>query len=289
MAVLPDLSKYEQFVDLTNGRMRYYELGSGDNHTILSHGMGVYTSADTFQFILEALAEGLHVYAIDNLGFGNSTRVMPYGPTFDVIVDGIREFMDVKGIAQANYLGHSAGGWWGPILAYESPDRIKKLICMSSAGMDATVVAGVAGYGTPTLESVRRYVAPSIHEGSQFTSAMAEAMAEQMLECALQPGAVDGMRPLVDMMSNPDSRRHYLVQRRMTQLKMPVMFLWGKRDNKQPLPTWTEEWDKTGGDPSKGSKPWAPAGTKYVLMEGGPQMQWERPGKVVKHILDFFG
>ena len=286
--MLPNLSKYEKFADLTNGRMRYYELGSGDNYAIMSHGMGVYTSADTFQFVLEALAEKLHIYAIDCLGFGKSTRAMQHGPTFDIIVDGIREFMDVAGIPSANYLGHSAGGWWGPILAYESPHRIRKLICMSSAGMDPTPVANVSGYQAPTVESIRNYVAPSLFEGSVVTPELAEEMGRQMLECANMSGAVDGLRPLVAQMANPASRRHYLVNRRMPYLKMPVMFLWGKRDNKEPLPTWTAEWEQTGGDPGKGSKPWAPAGTRYVLMEGGPQMQWERPAEVVRHILDFF-
>ena len=67
---LPDLSKYEKFVDLTNGRMRYYEAGSGDEHTILVPSTILGASADTFQFVIELLAERLHVYAIDNLGFG---------------------------------------------------------------------------------------------------------------------------------------------------------------------------------------------------------------------------
>jgi pimeloyl-ACP methyl ester carboxylesterase len=286
--MLPDLSRYEKFVKLTNGTMRYYELGQGENHTILSHGMGVYTSADTFQFILEALAEKLHVFAIDCIGFGKSTRSIPNGPNFDIIVDGIREFMDIVGIQRANYLGHSAGGWWGPLLAYQSPDRIRKLICMSSAGMDPKPVSGVSGYQAPTLESVRKYVAPAQFEGSALIPELAEEMVAQMLECANLDGAVDGLRPLVSQMTDPATRNHYLVTRRMPYLKMPVMFLWGKRDPKEPLPTWTAEWDQTGGDPSVGSKPWAPKGTRYVIMEGGPQMQWEKPKEVSEHILGFF-
>src|SRR5687767_325561 len=124
--MLPDLKKYEKYEDLSNGRVRYYEAGSGDNHTLLLHGMGSQTSADTFAFIFDKLAEKLHVYNLDMLGFGKSSRKMEYGPTFEVVIDGIREFMDKKGIQKVNLVGHSAGGWFGSILAYESPERINK-------------------------------------------------------------------------------------------------------------------------------------------------------------------
>ncbi|MCH8054177.1 MAG: alpha/beta hydrolase, partial [Planctomycetes bacterium] len=63
--MLPDISRYEYFVDLSNGRLRYYEAGSGDAHTILLHGGGGTASADSFQFVLAPLAEHLHVYALD--------------------------------------------------------------------------------------------------------------------------------------------------------------------------------------------------------------------------------
>ena len=285
--MLPDLSKYEKYAELSNGRMRYFEAGSSDQRLILSHGMGVYTAGDTFQFVIEALAERFHVYAIDCLGFGKSTRAMDYGPTFDIIVDGIREFMDVVGIPHAHYVGHSAGGWWGPILAYESPERITRLVCMSSAGLDPTPVPGVSTYTAPTLEEIEQYIAPSVFEGSHLTPELAKEWAQRMQANAMEPGAVDGLRPLVEQMASTAARSHYLVGRRLQQLKMPVMFLWGKRDRKEPLPTWTAEWEATGGDPGKGSKPWAPQGTTYVLMEGGPQLQWERPQEVIDHLIEF--
>jgi pimeloyl-ACP methyl ester carboxylesterase len=286
--MLPELTKYEKYQDLTNGRVRYYEAGSGDNHTILLHGMGIVTSADTFAFIFDRLAEKMHVYNMDMLGFGKSSRKMAYGPTFEVVIDGIREFMDVKGLDKVNLLGHSAGGWFGSIFAYESPDRIKKLVMIGSAGMNVTPVANVSNPQPPSLESARNTTMHSVHEGSHFTPEQAEWLAQSMNETGNMPGVADGgMRPLLQQMATPEMRNHWLIQRRLPYIKAPTLVIWGKGDTMEPYPTWTEEWEKIGGDVSKSSKPWVIPGAKYVLVDAGHNSHWEQPEEISKMIIDF--
>ena len=286
--MLPELAKHEKYEDLTNGRVRYYEAGSGDNHTILLHGMGIVTSADTFAFIFDRLAEKMHVYNMDMLGFGKSSRKMAYGPTFEVIIDGIREFMDVKGLDKVNLVGHSAGGWFGSILAYESPERIKKLVMIGSAGMNVTPVANVSNPQPPSLESARNTTMGSVHEGSHFTPEQAEWLAQSMNEAGNMPGVADGgMRPLLQQMATADMRKHWLIQRRLPYIKTPTLVIWGKGDTMEPYPTWTEEWEKIGGDLTKSSKPWVIPGAKYVLLDAGHNSHWEQPDEVSKLILDF--
>lgn len=286
--MLPELTKYEKYEDLTNGRVRYYEAGSGDNHTLLLHGMGVSTSADTFAFVFGGLAEKLHVYNMDVLGFGKSSRKMEYGPTFEVIIDGIREFMDVKGLEKVNIVGHSAGGWFGSILAYESPDRLRRLVMIGSAGMNVTPVATVSSPVQPSLETSLKTTMVGVHEGSGFTPEQAKWLAESMYAVGQQPGAPEGgMRPLLHQMATPDIRKHWLIQRRLPYIKTPTLVIWGKGDTMEPFPTWTEEWEKIGGDVSKSSKPWQIPGAKYVLLNAGHNSHWEQPDEVSKLVLDF--
>ncbi len=289
MAVLPDLSKYENYEELTQGKVRYLEAGSGRNMLLL-HGMGVYTSCLTFQFMFEQLAEKYHVVAPDYLGFGMSDRVLGNGPTFDVIVDGLRELMDKKGIDSAVVVGHSAGPWFGGILAYESPDRVEALIGIGSAGMNVTPVASVGRYQEPTTESAKAANMNSVYEGSQFTEEMAEEMAGQMIALATREGAFGGLKPLVDQMANPDTRKSYLLQRRMPYMKMPVLFIWGESEGMEPHPTWTEEWESSGGNPGNGSKPWVAPDMKFELIpDATHNVHWEKPDLVIKMIEDFVG
>jgi pimeloyl-ACP methyl ester carboxylesterase len=286
--MLPDLAKYEKYQDLTNGRVRYYEAGQGDNHTFLLHGMGTQTSADTFAFIFENLAEKLHVYNIDMLGFGKSSRKMAYGPTFEVVIDGLREFMDVKGLTKVNLIGHSAGGWFGSILAYESPDRINKLVMIGSAGMNVTPVGTVSAPPKPSLEGALAGTMVGVREGSDFTEDQAKWLAENMYSMATQPGVAEGgMGPLLNQMATADIRNHWLIQRRLPYIKAPTMVIWGTGDTMEPYPTWNEEWEKIGGDISKSSKPWVIPGAQYIHLDAGHNSHWERPKEISKLVIDF--
>jgi len=285
--MLPDLSSYEKFETITQGKIRYYEAGLGEN-LLLLHGMGVYTSADTFQFQFEALAKDYHVIALDFLGFGKSERKMANGPTFDVIVDGVREFIDKKGIELTHIVGHSAGCWFGGILAYESPDRIDKIVFMGAAGMNVKPVAGVANYQTPTIESLTKGNMSSVYEGSSFTAEMAAEVAGQMLQYVEMPGAFDGLKPLVAQMADPDIRKSYLLQRRLPFIKKPTLILWGESEFMEPHPTWTEEWEATERNPGKGSKPWVTPNMKFeIIPKATHNVHWEHPEFILKLIKDF--
>ena len=287
--MLPDLSVYEKFQTVTQGQIRYYELGDGPP-LLLLHGMGVSNSADTFCFMLESLAEKRHVFALDALGFGGSTRALANGPTFDVIVDGLREFMDRKAIAQIDVVAHSAGGWFTGILAYESPNRVGKLVWIGAAGMNVEAIASVAGYQAPTVESITADNLASVYPGSALTSEMAAALAELMLAHATAEGAFDGLKPLVGQMKTPAVRRSYLLQRRLAHIRNPILLMWGEREMMEPYPTWTEEWTATGHDPGKSAKPWVSPNMRFELVPGATHyVHWEQPALVLKLIDEFLG
>ncbi len=286
---IPDLSSYEKFETLTQGKVRYYEAGNGAP-LLLLHGMGVYTSADTFQFMFEELAQQYHVIAIDFLGFGKGDRMLGNGPTFDVIVDGLREFLDNVGLDRVNVVGHSAGCWMGGILGYESRERVDKLVFISAAGMNVTPIAGVASYQEPTLESLTEGNMTSVYDGSSFTQEMAAEVAAQMLHYVKMPGAFDGLKPLVAQMQNPDSRKSYLLQRRMPYIKSPTLIIWGESEFMEPHPTWTQEWEASGHNPGNSSKPWVTPDSKYALIpKATHNLHWEQPAQIVGMIKDFVG
>ena len=285
--IVPDLSDYEKFMTLTQGRVRYYEFGSGEP-LLLLHGMGVYTSADTYQLMFEELAEKYHVVAVDLLGFGKGDRRLAYGPTFDVIVDGVREFLDNIGIERTSLVGHSAGCWMGGILAYESPNRVDKLVFIGAAGMNVAPAAAVANYVEPTHATLTAGNMESVYEGSSFTAEMASKVADQMLAYVRMPGAFDGLKPLVAQMLNPDSRKSYLLQRRLPYIENPILMIWGEREFMEPHATWTKEWELSGHNPANSSKPWAPSNTKFEFIpKASHNTHWEHPKLIADMIKSF--
>ena len=285
--MLPNLQAYEKFETLSHARLRYYEAGEGEC-LLLLHGMGINASADSFQFMFETLAQDYHVIALDFPGFGKSDRILKHGPTFDVIVDSVREFIDIRGLKKPNVLAHSAGGWFASILAYESPDRLGKLILIGTAGLNIAPAAVASAQAVPDLDSLLQANSNSVYEGSAFTGAMAEAVAEQMLEYVSMPGAMDSLKPLKAQMSNPDIRALYLLQHRLPHIKNPVLIIWGGEDSMEPFPTWTEEWESTDHDPGRGSKPWVSPDMQFQLIPGATHFtHWEHPLQVIDLLNNF--
>lgn len=98
---------------------------------ILIHGL--MDSAEQWRANLDALAQAHHVWAIDLIGFGFSSRVTTPTYSLAMFARSIREFMDAQGTARASLVGHSLGGAIALRFAYDYPDRIEKLVLIAPA------------------------------------------------------------------------------------------------------------------------------------------------------------
>ena len=290
MGAVPDLSKYEKYLDATQGRMRYYEAGSGRT-IILVHATGAHSSADHFLFMFEPLAARYHVLAPDLIGFGKSTRKLENGPTFEVVVDSIREFMNAKGVEKADLIGQGSGAWFCGLLAYESPHLVRSMTGIGAAGMNEEAVASIANYQPANRENMLKTISASVFEGSQLTQEGVEAIVNARMLHATTPSgpeAFEALKPIVHQMVTPGIRKCYLLQRRLPHMKMPILWMWSVSEHIEPGPTWTAEWESTGGDPSKGSKPWVAPNARYYLMRlGTHHFDWEYPQETVDVCAEF--
>jgi pimeloyl-ACP methyl ester carboxylesterase len=285
--VVKATTKYEKYAKLTAGRTRYLEAGTGPP-LIMLHGMGAGTSANSFDFVLEPLAEHFHVYAMDMLGFGRGDRTIVDGPTFSLIIDHVREFMDSQGIERASFVGHSAGGWMLTIMAYESPERVAKLVMLNSAGMNVEVSAGVGPVSQlPTLEQIRERVGGGMADDSKVTSDMLDQIAAAQDAAWSTPGAQHSLDPLLHQMATPEIRERYLLQRRLPHIKAKTLVVWGVGDTMDPYPTWTKEYEALDGDMSKSTKPWVIPGARHVLLQTGHGPQTESADETAKLLIDF--
>ena len=109
----------EKVIDVLGQRIHYVEAGSGPA-VVLLHGLGA--DATTWLPTLPALAPHFHVYALDQLGFGQSDKPMiPYRPR--TLVDFLTGFFDQLGIEKATLVGNSLGGWAAAAFTLAHPDE----------------------------------------------------------------------------------------------------------------------------------------------------------------------
>ena len=111
--------------------IHYFEVGRGPT-VILLHGLG---GAKEFWLAnIGALASKYHVYAIDQIGFGQSDK-----PLIDykiaTFADFLHGFMQTEKIAKATLVGNSLGGWIATDFAVQHPEMVDKLVLVDAAGL----------------------------------------------------------------------------------------------------------------------------------------------------------
>jgi len=97
---------------------------------ILLHGYS--DSWFSYSAVLERLPANLRVYAIDLRGHGRSTKPKTGYAMPDLAADVIA-FMDAKSISRATIVGHSLGGLIAQRIAEAAPQRVARLVLVSTA------------------------------------------------------------------------------------------------------------------------------------------------------------
>lgn len=257
-------------IDLADERAHVLEAGSG-YPTILLHGAGFTNSAEAWlPCIKEGLAESVHVYAIDHIGAGyTSRREGRY--EFGFLVDHVREVQDALGFEKTNIVGHSLGGWVAAVLAYESPERVNKLVLAANAGLNVQPPAGVAERAKlPSYEQLEQDLA------GVADSEMRAAMLAARKRIVDYPNAAETYDGVGEMFGAIPMRKRYYLTRRLNRIKAPALLIYGENDLHVPPP----EGRKVMCDGIKGSQ-------MVVMPNTGHSMITERPREVAKLIADF--
>jgi 2-hydroxy-6-oxonona-2,4-dienedioate hydrolase len=124
------------FIDAGGIRTRYVEAGPHDAPTVIMlHGTGGHW--ETFARNVGPYSKHFRVIAFDLVGNGFSDRP-DIGYEIPLYVSHVAAVMDAFGVEQAHLLGTSLGSWIAAAFAIVHPERVNKLVFMSTAGLVAT-------------------------------------------------------------------------------------------------------------------------------------------------------
>jgi pimeloyl-ACP methyl ester carboxylesterase len=213
----------EHTIELSTNKAHYYEAGTGFP-TIFLHGVG-YTSSgeDWFNCINEGLAESVHVIALDQLGWGSVDRPV-WNYAFSYLVDHVREVQDALGFEKTNVVGHSLGGWVAATLAYESPERVNKLVCVANAGLNRNPPPNLAAFSPPSDEQIVESTAAIKNPDVR------QEVIEARRRNHAAAGSVDAYTKLSEMFVDTDMRKRQFLDRRLSRIKAPTMLVFGEND-----------------------------------------------------------
>ena len=117
-------------------RVSYRQAGWGPV-IVLIHG--ITGSSDTWIDTIEELAEDHTVVAPDMLGHGESAK--PRGDySLGAYASGVRDLLAALGHDRATVVGHSLGGGVAMQMAYQFPERVERLVLVSSQVSELPVI-----------------------------------------------------------------------------------------------------------------------------------------------------
>jgi pimeloyl-ACP methyl ester carboxylesterase len=210
-----------RYVQLGPYRIHYFAGGAGEP-LVLVHGLG--SSTLDFVFLMPGLAKGHRVFALDLLGYGASDRPdVDYSVTLQTGI--LRQFLDGQGLARVDLAGLSMGGWIAMQLAAQSPERVRRLVLLDSAGMKFTPTFDLRLLSPHTMtdmQAMEKLLTPHPERAPEFI------MRDFLRQLREEDWVIQ--RTLANMITGRE-----FMDGKLAGVTMPVLIIWGKQDVLTPL------------------------------------------------------
>jgi pimeloyl-ACP methyl ester carboxylesterase len=213
-----------RYTNIDGYRIHYFEGGSGQP-ILLIHGLG--SRAEDWANIMPQLVHGgRHVYAIDMLGYGRSSRPADAAYSIPAEAGVVEKFLASQNLRQTDLGGWSMGGWVAIRVALDEPERVRRLAIYDSAGLrfDLPFKASLFWPDNPAaLTALNDLLSPG--RGPHIPA----LMQRDVLRLVQRNGWIV-QRSMESMLTGAD-----LVDGKLSTLKMPVLIVWGKNDQLTPV------------------------------------------------------
>jgi 4,5:9,10-diseco-3-hydroxy-5,9,17-trioxoandrosta-1(10),2-diene-4-oate hydrolase len=229
----------DQYIELDSVKIRYWSAGEGEP-IILLHGGN--SCIEIWSFNINELAKHYRVYAFDMVGHGLSDK-----PAADYSLDYqlgfLQCFMDALDINRATLIGNSMGGSIALKFAIQFPQRVNKLILVSSFGLGREIDFFKRILATfPFFVNLSR---PSRQGAKAMLSSCVynpQSLPAEWVELSYQYFKVPNKKRTIQSMVSTNFNfwglKNEVFQPIVTQLKninAPTLVFWGKQDKVIPV------------------------------------------------------
>jgi len=217
-------------VTIYGQKISYLEAGSSGPNVILLHGLG--GDATNWTMTIPALAGKYHVYAPDQIGFGNSDKpIMTYRVA--TLVEFLDQFYQKLGIDKATLVGNSLGGWTAAAFSIAHPQKVEKLVLVSAAGYTAKRYGGqelpkdiYSVLNPGTTADMKRLFEAAFYDKAYSTDAFIALAFTNKLKRG------DGYT--INSFIDSFLRGEDFLDDKVKTIKAPTLLIWGREDKLTP-------------------------------------------------------
>ena len=142
------------YTEVGGFRIRSLHAGADGPPLVLLHGLA--GSHRWWRYVIPAFARYRRVVVPELVGFGGS-RPAPRQPDMGEMADIVAEWLVRNGLERVDLVGHSMGGEISIHLAASRPERIRRLVLVSAAGVPRDVSATAAARLATELARLRAW------------------------------------------------------------------------------------------------------------------------------------
>ena len=207
-------------------KIHYLEAGRGAP-VVLLHGLG--GDGSRWAPNIEPLARDFHVFALDQIGFGQSDKPLANYHT-GMLAEFLVGFLKAVGIPKASLVGNSMGAGVALYTAARFPEVVDRIVLADGGGY-RSAAAGPTVAPTPevvrrrqlqnsvTREETREFFRILFHDKSLVTDKMVDEQLAMRLRSAF---TITKMQEAGD--------RGSLTEQQVQAVKAPTLIVWGKYD-----------------------------------------------------------
>ena len=206
-------------------RIHYYAGGSG-SPVVLVHGLG--GRAEDWVNLMPPLVRDHHrVYALDLPGYGRSDWPTDAQYSIAEQAGAVEAFMNNRHLDRADLGGWSMGGWIAMRVALAEPQRIRRLMIFDSAGTRFSIDFDPSLFEPDTPAKLQELdnllmAGPAPHVPQFIQRAVFRFVKKHGWVVRRN---MDSLLTGADLLTAQD----------LSQLKMPMLIVWGKEDHLIPL------------------------------------------------------
>lgn len=258
--------------------LHYHEHGTGPV-LIMLHGSGPGVSGwSNFRANLPVFAKEYRTIVLDMPGFGRSPQGSLDRRYPHVAADAVATLMDRLDIPTAHFLGNSMGGVVVMQFALSHSGRADRLVLMGPGGINVIGPPVSEGWqrldeflAAPTREAMVAWVHTMVADRSIVT----DALIDERLKNALEPGVVESARAIFASLNDPRFRDDPPVWALTHRIRHRTLITWGRDDRMVPF--------------ENGLLPWRrmPNAELHVFSKCGHWAQVERKDDFERVVLEF--